>query len=153
MIKLRRQDGGASSVSPAQPPEALEYGEPAVASDGTLYVGDGSGGVVSKIHDAENGLWEFFATYMLDEWEGSEGDYTQTKEVQAKYGGVKMKTSAFLGSAQTEQTSNFDTNETKLEALGIINAGYSVPGDGTVTIHCEEKPECDIDVHWYVKIM
>lgn len=153
MIKFKRQDGGSSSLTPAQPPESLEYGEPAIASDGTFYVGDGTGGVVSKVHNAENGLWEFFATYLLDEWEGSDGDYTQTKKVQSKYGNVKMTASALLGAPQTNQTNNFTTNETKLEALGIINAGYSVPGDGTVTIHCEEKPTCDIDVHWYVKII
>lgn len=156
MIKLRRQDGGTSSSSAAQAPASLSYGEPAVASDGTFYVGDGSGEVVSKVknaEDAENGLWEFYATYLLDSWSGSAGQYTQTQAVQSKYGNVTMKSSARLGSAQTEQTTNLNTNETKLEALGIINAGSAVPGDGTVTITCKEKPTCDIDVHWYVKLM
>ena len=54
MIKLRRQGGGASSSSAAQAPVSLSYGEPAVSSDGTLYVGDGSGGVVSKVKNAES---------------------------------------------------------------------------------------------------
>lgn len=157
MIKLKRQDGGTSSSSVAQAPTSLSYGEPAVSSDGTLYVGDGSGGVASKVknaHDAENGLWEFYATYMMDEWTEADGDgYEQTKAVQSKYGNVTMVATARLGSAQTEQTSNLATNETKLEALGIINAGHAVPGEGTVTITVEEIPDCDIDVHWYVKLM
>ena len=157
MIKLRRQGGGTSSSSAAQAPSSLSYGEPAVASDGTLYVGDGSGGVASKVknaYDAENGLWEFYATYKMDEWtEADGGGYEQTKPVQSKYGNVAMVSTARLGSAQTEQTSNLSTNNTKLEALGIINAGHAVPGEGTVTITVEEIPDCDIDVHWYVKIM
>lgn len=157
MIKLKRQDGGTSSSSAAQAPTSLSYGEPAVASDGTFYVGDGSGGVVSKIknaYDAENGLWEFYATYLMDGWtSASGGGYEQTKPVQSKYGNVTMVATARLGSAQTEQTSNLATNETKLEALGIINAGHAVPGEGTVTITVEEIPDCDIDVHWYVKLM
>ena len=76
MIKLRRQGGGTSSSSAAQAPSSLSYGEPAVASDGTLYVGDGSGGVASKVknaYDAENGLWEFYAIYKMDEWTEADG--------------------------------------------------------------------------------
>lgn len=186
MIKFKRQDGGSSSDSQASPPSSLAYGEPAIASDGTFYVGNGSGGVASKVKnsdhsenskkaehateadhssksdnatnsdhasyadDAKNGQWEFLGTYKLDAWTGSSSPFSQTVEVLPVYGEVVMTATARLSNPMTEQTNSFDTNEKKLEALGLINAGKCTPGEGTVTIQCNEKPTCDIDVHWYV---
>lgn len=188
MIKFKRQGGGSSSSAAASAPSSLAYGEPAISSDGTLYTGDGSGKVVSKVKnadnasnaihatnadnatqamnstnadhadradtsdDAVNGLWEFYGTYYLDGWYGSDGDYYQTVSVNPAYGSKKMTSYARLSEPLTEQTDNFETNETKLAALTIINKGYATPGNGSVTIRCSEKPECDIDVHWYVKL-
>lgn len=188
MIKFRRQGGGSSSSVPASAPSSLAYGEPAVASDGTIYTGDGLGNVVSKVKNAEtaanaehatnadmannatnavnatnsihaeeaddatNGLWEFVGTYLLDGWTGTDGNYEQTVLVNSVYGSKSMTASARLSDPLTEQTDNFQTNETKLEALSIINKGHSIPGNGNVTIKCAEKPSCDLDVHWYVKL-
>lgn len=173
MIKFKRQGGGTSSSAPASAPTSLAYGEPAVSSDGTIYMGDGSGKVVSKVENSEksassdhaanadnskksddalNGLWEFTGTFMLDAWVEGEGTFTQTVTVTPAYGSKTMTSSARLSHPLTSQTDNFETNETKLAALAIINKGNAVPGENTVTVTCNEKPECDLDVHWYVKI-
>lgn len=145
MIKFRRQGGGQSSSEAAKVPSTLAYGEPAIASDGTLYVGDGKGGVipVPKI--------EFSGKYLLDGWQQEDSAFTQTISVSSNHGGVKMASTLKLGPPMTTQTDNFDTNEKKLEALGIVNSGQCIPGDGTVTIKCREKPSCDLDVHWEVQ--
>lgn len=185
MIKFKRQGGGASSSASATPPSSLAYGEPAVASDGTFYVGDGSGKVVSKVknsaqsdssktadhateadhskkadsstnssyaEDAQNGQWEFVGTYKLDAWSGSSSPFTQTVSVSPVYGDISMKETARLSNPMTEQTDSFDTNTKKLKALALINNGKCTPGNGTVTIQCNEKPTCDIDIHWYVNL-
>ena len=182
MIKFKRQGGGSSSSASASAPSSLAYGEPAVASDGTFYVGSGRGGVVSKVKNAEkasnadyatnaskattatnatnatnadnalNGLWEFYGTCSVNGWYSSGSNYYQYVSVRSAYGSKTMTSSARLSSPMTSQTTNYDTNQEKLKALAIINAGTCTPYSGQVKIQCQEKPQCDIDVHWYVKI-
>lgn len=185
MIKFKRQGGGSTSSAPASAPSSLAYGEPAVSSDGTFYVGSGSGGVVSKVKNAEkasnadyatnaskatnatnatnaanatnadnalNGLWEFYGTCYVSSWTSTGSSYYQDVTVKPAYGSKTMTSSARLSSPMTTQTTNYDTNQEKLEALSIINAGSCTPSSGKVRIQCQEKPQCDIDVHWYVKI-
>lgn len=159
MIKFKRQDGGNSSSSPAKKPGSLAYGEPAVSSDGTFYAGDGAGNVKSLVENskrsfrANNGQWEFYGTYKAASWTSISGGYSQTASVTcANASSITITSSARLGGPMTSQTNNFTTNEKKLEALGIINMGQCIPGSGTVTIKCKEKPTMDIDVHWYVNM-
>lgn len=157
MIKFKRQGGGTSSSASAQKPSSLAYGEPAISSDGTIYVGDGSGNVSSKVekaYRASNGLWEFYGTYKAGSWSSrSGGGYTQSVQVTcANSSSVVMKSTARLSNPMTSQTDNFSQNEEKIETLGIINMGQCVPGNGIVTINCSEKPTMDIDIHWYVSL-
>lgn len=159
MIKFRRQGGGDSSSVPAIKPSSLAYGEPALASDGTLYTGDGNGKVKSLVENskksfrAHNGQWEFYGTYKASSWAQVSGGYMQTVSVIcANANSVTITSSARLGNPMTSQTNDFEENENKLEALGIINMGQCIPGNGTVTINCKEKPTIDIDIHWYVNM-
>lgn len=159
MIKFKRQGGGNSSSDPAQKPTTLSYGEPAISSDGTIYVGDGAGNIKSKVENATksfragNGQWEFYGTYKLSGWVSKSGGYSQTVSVTCvNSGSIVMNSSARLSCPMTSQTDDYSQNEKKIEALGIINMGQCIPGDGTVTINCPEKPSMDMDIHWYVNL-
>ena len=66
-VYFKRQGGGKSSDLTAKAPLKLEYGEPAVDSNGVLYVGNGKGKVVSKVHEAGNGMWLYRATFAVDD--------------------------------------------------------------------------------------
>ena len=159
MIKFRRQDGGQSSSNPAREPTSLEYGEPAVSSDGTIYTGDGSGKVKSlvnvakKAFDATNGMWQFVGDFKADSWVLKESVYEQTAQVRClDSDNVVMASNAKLSAPSTSQTDDFAQNEEKLDAIGIVNYGQCIPGDKEITIKCKEKPAVDLDIYWNVKL-
>lgn len=106
----------------------------------------------TNANNALNGLWEFYGTCSVNGWYSSGSNYYQYVSVTSAYGSKTMTSSARLSSPMTSQTTNYDTNQEKLKALAIINAGTCTPYSGQVKIQCQEKPQCDIDVHWYVKI-
>lgn len=159
MIKFKRQDGGPSSSNIAREPTSLAYGEPAIASDGTIYVGDGSGKVKSlvlnakKAFNATNGKWQFVGDFKTDSWILKESTYEQTAQVKClDSDNVVMSYKAKLSAPSTSQTDDFLENENKLDAIGIINLGKCIPGDGEITIKCSEKPNVDLDVYWDAKL-
>lgn len=143
-VYFKRQGGGKSSDLAAEAPPTLEYGEPAVDSDGVLYVGNGKGNVVSKVQEAGNGMWLYKATFAVDAWEvmtekQSDDDsdsevaaqsfnivlhkryYQQTADVTAVDGGPMLTPSMNLSAPMAQTTSNNDTNKELLKALSIIN--------------------------------
>lgn len=124
MIKFKRQDGGPSSSSPAREPDSLAYGEPAIASDGTIYAGDGSGKVKSlvknakKAFDATNGKWQFVGELKAESWLYKESIYEQTVQVKClDSDNVVMSSKASLSAPSTSQTDDFAENEKKLDAI------------------------------------
>ena len=162
-VYFKRQGGGKSSDLTAEAPPTLEYGEPAVDSDGVLYVGNGKGKVVSKVHEAGNGMWLYRATFAVDAWKNgsaSQSDgYIQTANVTAVDGGPILTPSMNLSAPMAQTTDNNNTNKELLKALSIINGSSktvqvtaSNGNDKTViTIKAAKKPSCDITVYWYTR--
>lgn len=166
-VYFKRQGGGKSSDLTAEAPPTLEYGEPAVDSDGVLYVGNGKGNVVSKVQEAGNGMWLYKATFAVDAWKStpsasSSHDYSyyiQTADITAVDGGPMLTPSMNLSAPLAQTTSNNDTNKELLKALSIINGSSKTvqvtAADGQdkaiITVKAEKKPSCDITVYWYAR--
>lgn len=171
-VYFKRQGGGKSSDLTAEAPPTLEYGEPAVDSEGVLYVGNGKGKVVSKVQEAGNGMWLYKATFAVDAWQerhiggasSSSSDhsifyYTQTADVTAVDGGPMLTPSMNLSAPRAQTTDNNDTNKELLKALSIINGSSktvqvtTVDGNDktVITVKAAKKPSCDITVYWYAR--
>ena len=75
--------------------------------------------------------------------------YTQTVTPTKVNGGPTITAQMQFDGPMCRQTNNTDTNETLMEVLNIINAGYTVTNAaGTVTVTVFEKPTSDIEVYW-----
>lgn len=162
-VYFKRQGGGKSSDLTAEAPPTLEYGEPAVDSDGVLYVGNGKGNVVSKVQEAGNGMWLYKATFAVDAWQNSSSSqsdgYIQTADVTAVDGGPILTPSMNLSAPLAQTTDSNDTNKELLKALSIINGSSktvqvtTVDGNDktVITVNAAKKPSCDITVYWYAR--
>lgn len=162
-VYFKRQGGGKSSDLTAEAPPTLEYGEPAVDSEGVLYVGNGKGKVVSKVQEAGNGMWLYKATFAVDAWQNSSSsqsnDYTQAADITAVDGGPILTPSMNLSAPLAQTTDNNDTNKELLKALSIINGSSktvqvtTVDGNDktVITVKAAKKPSCDITVYWYAR--
>ena len=162
-VYFKRQGGGKSSDLTAEAPPTLEYGEPAVDSEGVLYVGNGKGKVVSKVQEAGNGMWLYKATFAVDTWQNSSASqsdgYTQAANVTAVDGGPILTPSMNLSAPRAQTTDNNDTNKELLKALSIINGSSktvqvtTVDGNDktVITVKAAKKPSCDITVYWYAR--
>lgn len=165
-VYFKRQGGGKSSDLTAEAPPTLEYGEPAVDSNGVLYVGNGKGKVVSKVQEAGNGMWLYKATFAVDAWQEKVDEtdddidiVVQTVDITAVDGGPMLTPSMNLSAPLAQTTSNNDTNKELLKALSIINGSSktvqvtTVDGNdkAIITIKASKKPSCDITVYWYAR--
>ena len=162
-VYFKRQGGGKSSDLAAKAPPTLEYGEPAVDSEGVLYVGNGKGNVVSKVQEAGNGMWLYKATFAVDAWKNSSSSqsdgYIQIADVTAVDGGPILTQSMNLSAPLAQTTDNNDTNKELLKALSIINGSsktvQATTVDGNdktvITVNAAKKPSCDITVYWYAR--
>lgn len=166
-VYFKRQGGGKSSDLTAEAPPTLEYGEPAVDSDGVLYVGNGKGKVVSKVQEAGNGMWLYKATFAVDAWRRITSAssshyysyYIQTSDITAVDGGPMLTPSMNLSASLAQTTDNNDTNKELLKALSIINGSSKTvqvtTADGNdkavITVNAAKKPSCDITVYWYAR--
>lgn len=165
-VYFKRQGGGKSSDLAAKAPPTLEYGEPAVDSEGVLYVGNGKGNVVSKVQEAGNGMWLYKAAFAVDTWQEKVDEtnddidiVVQTADVTAVDGGPMLTPSMNLSAPLAQTTSNNDTNKELLKALSIINGSSktvqvtTVDGNDktVITVNAAKKPSCDITVYWYAR--
>lgn len=92
----------------------------------------------------------YSATFTADGWAGDdETGYTQTAACTPQDGGPDVTAATQLGIPMAQPTGVQDADEALQEALAIINAGTSTPGDGTVSVKVWEKPETEIEVFWY----
>lgn len=75
--------------------------------------------------------------------------YTQTVTPTKVNNGPNVTASMQFDNPRTKQTDVQATNETLMEVLNIVNAGYTVTNAaGTVTVNVFEKPTADIDIYW-----
>lgn len=92
------------------------------------------------------------ATFTVDGWTAADGKYTQSKSV-ANSGAFTVKN---VLPPMTTQTGNAATDATKRRALGKIasaKAEITVTAEQiTVKITVASKPDCDLDVMWYLEV-
>lgn len=91
------------------------------------------------------------ATFTVDGWTAENGKYTQSKTV-TNSGAFTIKN---VQPPLTTQTGNVATNATKRRNLGYIaraKAEFTVTAKKiTVKITADTKPDCDLDVIWYLE--
>lgn len=92
------------------------------------------------------------AIFTVDGWVSADGKYTQSKTV-ANSGAFTIKHAL---PPMTTQTGNAATDATKRRALGKIasaKAEITVTAEQiTVKITVTSKPDCDLDVMWYLEV-
>ena len=102
----------------------------------------------------------YTATYTVDGWTDASEDekangymfkqvVTLTKDVESSPDVTADSTFMTVGAC--ESSGVLATDQTLLEALGIINAGFTTSGTNNVTTLVEEKPASDISVKWAIK--
>lgn len=91
------------------------------------------------------------ATFTVDGWTAADGKYTQSKSVANSKAFVIENVLPPL----TTQTGNAATDATKRRNLGVIARGtadFTVTAEQiTVSVTADTKPDCDLDVTWYVE--
>lgn len=92
------------------------------------------------------------ATLAVDGWTAANGKYTQSKTV-TNSGAFTIKN---VQPPLTTQTGNAATDATKRRNLGYIaraKAEFTVTAKNiTVKITADTKPDCDLDVTWYLEV-
>lgn len=92
------------------------------------------------------------ATFTVDGWASANGKYTQSKTVTNS----ETFTIKNVLPPLTTQTDNADTDATKRRNLGTIARGtteFTVTARNiTVKITADTKPDCDLDVTWYLEV-
>ena len=92
------------------------------------------------------------ATFSVDGWTAKNGKYTQSKTVTNS----ETFTIKNVLPPMTTQTGNAATDATKRRNLGTIaraKAEFTVTASNiTVKITADTKPDCDLDVTWYVEV-
>ena len=92
------------------------------------------------------------ATFTVDGWKASNGKYTQRKTV-TNSGAFAIKN---VQPPLTTQTGNAATDATKRRNLGTIaraKAEFTVTASNiTVKVTADIKPDCDLDVVWYLEV-
>lgn len=92
------------------------------------------------------------ATFTVDGWTASNGKYTQSKTV-TNSGKFTIKN---VLPPLTTQTGNAATDSTKRRNLCTIaraKAEFTVTASNiTVKITADTKPDCDLDVVWYLEV-
>lgn len=90
------------------------------------------------------------ATFTVDGWTAKNGKYTQSKTVTNS----ETFTIKNVLPPLTTQTGNANTDATKRRNLGTIARGtteFTVTASNiTVKITADTKPDCDLDVTWYL---
>lgn len=92
------------------------------------------------------------ATFIVDGWTEKNGKYTQSKTVTNS----ETFTIKNVLPPLTTQTGNANTDATKRRNLGTIARGtaeFTVTASNiTVKITADTKPDCDLDVTWYLEV-
>ena len=147
MIKFRRQGGGTSSSDAAQAPTSLAYGEPAVASDGTIYIGSGSGKVVSRVKNADSAVMaddvdpeKYYKMTQIDQKVNDLSDDLQKEinAVAARYK-VSLKYSSWQSSTSSEQQKGYKYVQTA-PTSGITSGAPQTNSSSEFLSGCGFKP-------------
>lgn len=92
------------------------------------------------------------ATFTVDGWTEKNGKYTQSKTVTNS----ETFTIKNVLPPLTTQTGNANTDATKRRNLGTIARGTTeftvTVRNVTVKVTADTKPDCDLDVTWYLEV-
>lgn len=92
------------------------------------------------------------ATFTVDGWAEKNGKYTQSKTVTNS----ETFTIKNVLPPLTTQTGNANTDATKRRNLGTIARGTTeftvTVSNVTVKVTADTKPDCDLDVTWYLEV-
>lgn len=92
------------------------------------------------------------ATFTVDGWTEKNGKYTQSKTVTNS----ETFTIKNVLPPLTTQTGNANTDATKRRNLGTIARGTTeftvTVSNVTVKVTADTKPDCDLDVTWYLEV-
>lgn len=92
------------------------------------------------------------ATFTVDGWTERNGKYTQSKTVRNS----NTFTIKNVLPPLTTQTGNANTDATKRRNLGTIARGTAeftvMASNIMVKITADTKPDCDLDVTWYLEV-
>lgn len=114
------------------------------------YSGEKIDTLLEKIDGIKDQFKTVTATFTVDGWTAKNGKYTQSKTVTNS----KTFTIKNVLPPLTTQTGNANTDATKRRNLGTIARGtteFTVTASNiTVKITADTKPDCDLDVTWYL---
>ena len=92
------------------------------------------------------------ATFTVDGWTAANDKFTQSKTVTNS----EAFTIKNVLPPLTTQTDNADTDATKRRNLGTIARGTTeftvTESNVTVKVTADTKPDCDLDVTWYLEV-
>lgn len=93
------------------------------------------------------------ATFKVDNWSGSSGNYHQTVFVTAVDGGPAITSASFMTSGLfCDDTVQGEAQEALLEAASIVDKGKKSFGSGTITCTLTgDKPTADAEVYFNAK--
>ena len=99
-------------------------------------------------------LWVYKATLTLEGWSGSsETGFTQTAAttpytLSGEVAPPNLKSTYQLMMPMILPTGNKSNDANALEALNIINEGFTTPGNGNITVKVWEKPATAVTIYW-----
>lgn len=105
-----------------------------------------------SVKKADNTLFVYKCTILLDSWTGSDEEgWTQTVALTPYDGGPAVTDGMQLGPPMYLPTGVQATDEALAEVCSAINSGTSTPGAGNVALKVWEKPTADADIYFYGK--
>lgn len=119
----------------------------------------GSGDMAKALYDKRNKTRDIFdfagylyeATYAQDGWLASGDAWVQAATLKPRNGGGNVTAdSTVLSAPMCETDADAATRRARRKALGIINSGYCLLGNNTMTATVEKKPATDITVIWRI---
>lgn len=94
----------------------------------------------------------YSATFLLDAWSSTLNGYTQTADLTSTTNGPDVAaTSKIMSGPMCKSSGVAATDEILRENLNIIDEGYGILGNNSITVTVTEKPTADIPVYWNIK--
>lgn len=95
---------------------------------------------------------QYSATLRLDSWVRTAYAFTQTVTLSTTTNGPDVTaTSKIMTGPMCKSSGVAATDEILRENLNLINEGYGILGNNSITVTVTEKPTADIPVYWNIK--
>ena len=95
---------------------------------------------------------QYYAAFLVDGWTQTDSTYTQTATFTATTGGPNVTSASKIMTGPMCKSSGVAATDAILrENLNIINDGYGILGNNSITVTVTKKPTADIPVYWGIK--